>query len=123
MKNFNKSWANWVSRIKPKLNRKLLEVPTADLTKLFESKRTVEEDSIQPERLNPKTSNEWIDWENFTPPKDVRGIFIKFDSGQVWTDAHFYGSNEYKSKTIGNAKPIGWKFMQRSDPNKKSIQA
>lgn len=77
----------------------------------------------QPERLNPETIDcAWIKWEHLVPPKDVKGIFIRFDNEQIWTDAHFYGSPEYKAKTIGNAKPVSWTFMERRNPNEKSVQ-
>ena len=77
----------------------------------------------QPERLNPETIDcAWIKWEHLVPPKDVKGIFIRFDNEQIWTDAHFYGSPEYKAKTIGNAKPVSWTFMERRNTNEKSVQ-
>ncbi len=63
----------------------------------------------------------WINWNFLTPPKDVKGIFIKFDDEKIWTNAHFYGSQEYKNKTIGDATPLNWTFMDRSN-NKSSIK-
>jgi len=77
----------------------------------------------QPERLNPETiDSAWIKWDILVPPRDVKGIFIKFDNDQIWTDVHFYGSDEYREKTVGDAKPIAWTFIKRRDPNEKSIQ-
>jgi len=87
-----------------------------------EKKITHEEFTIHRKRLNPETiDSAWIKWDDLTPPEDVKGIFIKFDNDQIWTDAHFRGSDGYRTKVMGNAKPIAWTFMERSDPGKKSI--
>lgn len=64
----------------------------------------------------------WIDWNFLSPPKDVKGIFIKFSDDKIWTDSQFYGSAEYKNKTIGNAIPIQWTFIDRRNENAKSIR-
>jgi len=73
---------------------------------------------LQPERLNPEdVDSAWIKWEFLKPPKDVKGIFIKFDNDQIWTDAHYYGSDEYRKKTVGDALPVSWTFMERGNSN------
>ncbi len=77
----------------------------------------------QPERLNPENiDSKWIKWDILQPPKDVKGILIKFNNGKIWTDLHYYGSNEYKKKTIGNSIPISWTFMERNNSYDKSVQ-
>lgn len=77
----------------------------------------------QPERLNPETvDSAWIKWEVLEPPRDIKGIFIRFDDDRIWTDAHFFGSDEYKKKTCGDAKPVSWTFMERRPKNDKSMQ-
>ena len=79
--------------------------------------------SSQPERPNPEAiDNAWIKWKDLEPPKDVKGIFIKFDDDRIWTDAHYWGSDEYRIKTVGDAKPVSWTFMDRSPPKGSSKQ-
>jgi len=78
----------------------------------------------QPERSKRKdlTDYAWIKWSYLVPPKDVKGIFIRFDNDQIWTDEHFYGRDEYRQKTCGDAKPIEWTFMERSNSKEKSVR-
>ena len=63
----------------------------------------------------------WVKWKDLQPPKGVKGILIRFDNGRVWTDAHYYGYDEYRKKTVGDAMPVSWTFMDRKDPSEKSI--
>jgi hypothetical protein len=77
----------------------------------------------QPERLNPETiDSAWIKWEVLKPPRDIQGIFIRFDDERIWTGAHFFGSDEYRAKTCGDAKPVSWTFKERKDSSDKSVQ-
>ena len=64
----------------------------------------------------------WVKWDYLTPPPDVQGIFIRFENGEIWSDKHYYGSEEYRKKICGDSKPIEWTFMERTDPTKKSVQ-
>ena len=76
----------------------------------------------QSERLNPEDiDSAWVKWKDLQPPKGVKGILIRFDNGRVWTDAHYYGYDEYRKKTVGDAMPVSWTFMDRKDPSEKSI--
>lgn len=61
---------------------------------------------------------DWIDWKTHPVPEDVRGIFIKYENG-IYSDRydHTTGKRKYKSYKI-----LGWKFIDRSDPNKKSVK-
>lgn len=71
------------------------------------------------ERQNPEVADSaWIKWKDLEPPKDIKGIFIKFDDDRIWTDAHYWGSDEYRIKTVGDAKPVSWTFMERLPPTK-----
>lgn len=64
--------------------------------------------------------SEWISWVDHPVPEDIRGILIKYDDG-VFSDRYDY---ETKKRKYRERKMIlGWKFMERSDPNKKSVQA
>jgi hypothetical protein len=61
---------------------------------------------------------EWIDWEKFPVPESVFGILIKYEDG-IFSDRydHKTGKRKYRPSKI-----LGWRFMERSDPNKKSVQ-
>lgn len=63
--------------------------------------------------------NEWISWFDHPVPEDVKGILIKYDDG-VFSDR--YNFETKKRKYREGHMILGWKFMERSDPNKKSIQ-
>lgn len=55
----------------------------------------------------------WIKWDVMAPPEDIKGYFIKFDDGKIWTDAHYFGSKDFKAKSCGKANPVEWTFMER----------
>lgn len=61
----------------------------------------------------------WISWVEHPVPNDIRGILIKYDDG-VYSDRydHETGKRKYRE---GHAI-IGWKFMERSDPNTMTSQ-
>ena len=61
----------------------------------------------------------WIDWERFTPPDDVKGIFIIYEDNFIDCDRY---DCETKKRKYRDSKILGWKFMKRSDPNAKTIQ-
>ena len=56
--------------------------------------------------------NEWIDWEKFPVPEDIKGFFIKYEDGFIDCDRYDYKTKERKFR---NSKVIGWKFMERTD--------
>lgn len=62
---------------------------------------------------------EWISWQEHPVPDDVRGILIKYDDG-VFPDR--YDEATKKRKYRVGKDILGWRWMERSDPNKKSIQ-
>ena len=62
---------------------------------------------------------EWIDWNKHTPPEDIRGIFIKYEDGFIGSDRYDY---ETKKRKYRDSKILGWRFMERGDPNIKTIQ-
>lgn len=59
----------------------------------------------------------WISWKDHPVPNDVKGIIIKYYHG-VFSDR--YDINTGKRKY--NGIPMAWKFMDRKDPDSKSIQ-
>ena len=63
---------------------------------------------------------EWICWMHHPVPDDVKGILIKYSDG-IYPDR--YDSETGKRKYRHGQSNEGWKFMERSDPNDKSIQA
>lgn len=62
--------------------------------------------------------NEWIEWDKFPVPEDVRGIFIKYEDG-IYSDRYDFHTKKRKYR---NSKIIGWKFIERKDPNERTIQ-
>ena len=63
--------------------------------------------------------SEWISWLDHPVPDDVHGILIKYNDG-VFPDRYEF---ETKKRKYREGKAIsGWKFMERRDPNLKSIQ-
>ncbi len=61
---------------------------------------------------------EWINWEDHPVPEDIRGILIKYEDG-IFSDRYDEtGKRKYREEK----KILGWKFMERHDPSKKSIQ-
>ena len=60
----------------------------------------------------------WIDWNEFPVPEDIRGILIKYEDG-VFSDRY---NHVTKKRKYRDSKIIGWRFMERSDPNAKTIQ-
>ena len=63
-------------------------------------------------------TEEWIDWNAFTPPDDVKGIFIKYMDGSTFWDLY----NPDGSRHHKRDNPIGWKFMERKLHDPKTIQ-
>ena len=61
---------------------------------------------------------EWIDWKLHPVPEDVRGILIKYEDG-VFADRYDYETKKRKYRE--GKEIIGWRFMERGDPNDKSI--
>ncbi len=61
---------------------------------------------------------DWIDWKIHPVPDDVKGIFIKYSDG-IFADRYDHVSKKRKYR---DSEIIGWKFMERRDPNAKSIQ-
>lgn len=64
-------------------------------------------------------SDEWISWDKFPVPEDVKGIFIKYEDG-VYSDRYCHISKKRKYR---DSRIISWKFMERTDHNQKSIKA
>lgn len=64
----------------------------------------------------------WISWEDHPVPEDVRGFFIKYEDGAIWSDRYDHETKKrvFKEK---HGKVIGWRWMERSDPNKKTFHA
>lgn len=62
--------------------------------------------------------NDWIDWNKFPVPEDIRGIFIKYEEG-IYSDKYDY---ETKKRKYLSSKILGWKFIPRRDPNEKSVR-
>jgi len=60
---------------------------------------------------------EWISWEKFPVPEDVKGILIKYEDG-IFSDRYDFKT---KRREYRDSKILGWKWMERSDPNKKSV--
>ena len=60
----------------------------------------------------------WISWIDFPPPDDIRGILIKYDDG-IFSDRY---DEKGKRKFREGKEIIGWKFMERRDPSKRTIQ-
>lgn len=60
---------------------------------------------------------EFIDWEKFPVPEDVKGIFIKYEDGYIGCDRY---DHETKKRKYRDSKIVGWKFMERT--SQKSIQ-
>lgn len=61
---------------------------------------------------------EWISWFDHPVPEDVRGILIKYDDG-IFSD--LYDHTTKKRKYREGRMILGWKFMDRCDPNTKSV--
>jgi len=61
----------------------------------------------------------WIDWNEFPVPEDVRGLLFLYEDGSVYPDRY---SPETKKRKYRDCKIVGWKFMERRNPNEKSIQ-
>lgn len=62
---------------------------------------------------------DWINWEEHPAPEDVRGIFIKYEDGFICCDLY---CRESKKRKYRSQKIISWRFMERTDPNEKTIQ-
>lgn len=62
---------------------------------------------------------EWIDWYKHTPPEDIKGILIKYEDGFIDSDRYDFKT---KKKKYRDCKILGWKFMERGDPNRKTVQ-
>jgi hypothetical protein len=63
-------------------------------------------------------NEDWIDWDKFTPPDDVKGLLIKYSDGSVHWDSY----NDDKTRRHKRDNPVGWKFMLRSDPTIKTVR-
>lgn len=63
--------------------------------------------------------NEWISFFDHPVPEDVKGILIKYDDG-VFSDR--YDPKTKKRKYREGKMILGWKFIERRDPNEKSVQ-
>ncbi len=63
--------------------------------------------------------DEWIDWCKFTPPDDVKGLFIKYADGSVFSDSY----NSDGTRRHKRDSPLFWKFMDRRDFSEKTMQA
>ena len=63
--------------------------------------------------------DDWIDWDKHTPPDDIRGFFIKYEDGFISSDTYDYKTCKRKFR---DSKIVGWRFIERRDPNVKSIQ-
>ncbi len=50
----------------------------------------------------------WVEWDFLTPPRDIKGIFIRLEDGKIYTDEEFYRSGE-----TFDIKPIEWSFIER----------
>lgn len=61
---------------------------------------------------------EWIDWENHPVPEDIRGFFIKYESGFIDCDRY---DHETKKRKYRDEKIVSWEFMER--PKGKSVKA
>ncbi|MGH2566644.1 MAG: hypothetical protein ACRDE5_19140, partial [Ginsengibacter sp.] len=59
-----------------------------------------------------------ISWLVHPVPEDVKGILIKYDDG-IFSDRYDFETKKRKYRE-GHII-LGWKFMERSDKNKKSI--
>ena len=59
----------------------------------------------------------WIKWDDLAPPKDVKGILIRFEDNKIFTDAHYYSERFPK-----NIKPVEWTFMERTNHLKRSVK-
>jgi hypothetical protein len=64
-------------------------------------------------------NEDWINWNKFPVPEDIKGIFIKYEDGFTEADRYDY---ETKKRKYRDSKIMGWKFMERRDPNKKFVQ-
>lgn len=62
---------------------------------------------------------EWIPWDIFPVPEDVRGILIKYEEG-IFSDRYDYKTGKRKYR---DSKIIGWRFMERLDPREKTVHA
>ena len=63
--------------------------------------------------------SEWISWVDHPPPDDIKGILIKYTDG-VYSDRYDF---ETKKRIYREGEAVvGWKFMERSDPTKKTHQ-
>ena len=61
----------------------------------------------------------FISWKEHPVPDDIRGIFIKYEDGFLDCDRY---DRETKNRKYRDSAVIGWKFMERKDPNEKNIQ-